>query len=1169
MGKNETESTMKWKLDITDLKKNIQEANREMKISNSEFKAATASMDDWSKSADGLGAKILNLNDRYNSQGKILDSLKDQYNVIANEYGENSKQAQDLLVKINNQSAAMQKTQKEIDRYSTELSNMQNSSIATKSKLTELTETITRQENNLEKLKSQYQESVLSQGKHSDSSKELTKKIEQLSSELQKNKNDLKDAAYASDDLSESVENAGNSAEEAEGGFTILKGALASLAADVIRSAIDGFKELATEEEHASAQFQASTGASTTSMKAYNDEMKELYRNNYGDSLDDIANSMAEVKKQTNEVDPSTLKELTKNAIALRDTFGYETQETMRAVKMLMDQFGLSAEQAFNLVAQGAQKGLDKNGDLLDSINEYSVHYATLGYDADQFFNTLENGTKAGTFSVDKLGDATKEFGIRVKDTANSTTEGFELVGLNADEMREKFAQGGDSAKQATQETINALFSLDDKIKQNQAGVDLFGTMWEDLGIEGIRAITNINGTMDSTMNTMKQINDVKYSDVGSQCVELGRKVKTDLLMPIAEELLPVSKDFVSWTTRNLPTLIPIAKNVGVAFATAMAIKTVVSFENSILDAGKVMVKVGNADIPILSGAVGKLGTLIVANPWIALGVAIAGVASVIGILAAKTMAENNEHKIMMDSIQDEIDCRQELIDQQNEQLAGSLGEIKNLQSLNSELHNLVDAQGVVKEGNEARVKFILGELNDALGTEMTLNDGVVQGYVDVAESIDMLLQKKRAEIILESQIAKYKDAVLKSQEAQAKANELEAELTEKNIKLKANEAELTARYGSEWKKDLYSRPEIMKDSLFQQWSLLSADSKRKQDEYDAQNNLLKGYHEDIDSYEINSMRLQSGNAEEYAKIEVSNITTKHESYEQQKKDLQSKIDFEKAGIEKLKEGYTEGTDAQIDAQIRAKEGTISALEEQMIGLETTIEEHKFPVVDKFNAIAQSAISAITGTDFRSAGVSAVTNVASGVSESTSMMEVPGNNVATSFYDAANSLDTEPIGRNYVQGIINGANVRSVFNLGTTVGKTLIEATRAALDEHSPSKEGEQIGDFYVQGIAGGVTNSAKKLMNSAIAMGSDLINETKRIAKEASAAMVLTSYGVNSINTLPTNSPNFRNIQAANTTTTHSVVFTQNNYSPKALSQLEIYKNTNNMLIKSRRKVK
>ena len=97
-----------------------------------------------------------------------------------------------------------------------------------------------------------------------------------------------------------------------------------------------------------------------------------------------------------------------------------------------------------NLIAQGAQNGLDKNDDLLDTINEYSVHFSQAGYSAEEMFNSLKNGTDAGTFSVDKLGDAVKEFGIRMKDgTANDS---LKELGLNVDDVTKRFAQGGEVA---------------------------------------------------------------------------------------------------------------------------------------------------------------------------------------------------------------------------------------------------------------------------------------------------------------------------------------------------------------------------------------------------------------------------------------------------------------------------------------------------------------------------------------------------------------------------------------------------------------------------------------------------------------------------------------------------------------------------------------------------
>ena len=219
-------------------------------------------------------------------------------------------------------------------------------------------------------------------------------------------------------------------------------------------------------------------------------------------------------------------------SIVLRDTFGFEINETMRAANMLIDQFGMTGEEAFNLIAQGAQNGLNKNDDLLDSINEYSVHYKQLGLTGEEFFNSLANGTAAGTFSVDKLGDAMKEFGIRVKDGSDSTREAFEYLGYDADKLMQTFTNGGEDAAAMTQILIDELTDMPDSIEKTTAGVALFGTMWEDLGVEGIRALGNIEGEANKTAATLAEIDTIKYDDLGSAFSEIGRIIKVDLLQP-------------------------------------------------------------------------------------------------------------------------------------------------------------------------------------------------------------------------------------------------------------------------------------------------------------------------------------------------------------------------------------------------------------------------------------------------------------------------------------------------------------------------------------------------------------------------------------------------------------------------------------------------------------
>lgn len=316
-------------------------------------------------------------------------------------------------------------------------------------------------------------------------------------------------------------------------------GAIATAAAGAAGYAVN----IGSEYQTALNGISAETGAAGAELDAFGTVIKDIYSEGYGENFEDIAASISTVAKSAKDLDPAGIKEMTIDAIALRDTFGFDVQESIRAANMLMDQFGISGTQAFNLITQGAQQGLDKNGDLLDSINEYSVHFKQLGIGAEGMFNSLINGAENGTFSVDKLGDAVKEFGIRVKDGTADTA--FTQLGLSVDATKQAFAEGGAAAQQAFKDVNTALFSMDDKVQQNILGVQLYGTMWEDLGADGVKALTDISGQADMAKSSMEQLKNVKYDDVGSALEGIKRMLTTNVLLPISENIMPAVNDFV------------------------------------------------------------------------------------------------------------------------------------------------------------------------------------------------------------------------------------------------------------------------------------------------------------------------------------------------------------------------------------------------------------------------------------------------------------------------------------------------------------------------------------------------------------------------------------------------------------------------------------------------
>lgn len=484
------ETTTKFKVDISDLKSAMQEARKQVAYANSEFKAVSSSLDDWSKSSEGLTAKLKQLKSNLDSQEAVLNEYEKTLEEVKKQYGENSKEALEYATKLNNQQAVVNKIKKEMAGYE-------------------------------------------------DALKEVSE-AEKIASKTGK------DVAEVLDDLRKE-------AEDAEGGFTILKGAVAEFVGNALTQLVSGLRDgiaslitFGDEADKAMNSFQASTGATAEEMGKFEDAMNNIYKANYGESFEDIATAMAEVKRQSGDIGADELEKMTTNALILRDTFDFEVSESMRATKMLMTQFGLSGDEAYNLIAQGAQNGLNKNGDLLDVINEYSVHYKDLGYTSEQFFNSLSNGTDAGTFSVDKLGDAMKEFSIRVRDGSDTTAEAFEILGYDAEEMFKQIEDGSFFAEGMVGALIDELGGMPDSIAKTTAGVGLFGTMWEDLGAEGIRALGNLKGEISLTENSLNQINAVKYDSVGDALQGIGRNLQTGILMPISEKILPIVSELAS-----------------------------------------------------------------------------------------------------------------------------------------------------------------------------------------------------------------------------------------------------------------------------------------------------------------------------------------------------------------------------------------------------------------------------------------------------------------------------------------------------------------------------------------------------------------------------------------------------------------------------------------------
>lgn len=376
----------------------------------------------------------------------------------------------------------------------------------------------------------------------------------------------------AKQELDEFKDKASEAFDAVKTGAGVLAGAITATGGYALKLSTDfdkAFNTLATQ-----------TGVSANEMDRLNEAMENVYANNFGESIEDVANAMAIVKTNTGFVG-NALEDVTQNALLMRDTFGFEVNESIRAVNSLMDQFGISANEAFNLMAQGAQKGLNQNDDLLDTINEYSVQFENAGYTAEDMFNMLANGVEAGTWSVDKLGDAVKEFNIRMSD--GSAKDAVEALGFSWENVSNSWSKGGDEAKTVFNMLFNELDGLENTTEGYAIGVGLMGTMYEDLGHDAVLALSQTEGEISKTSDALKRINETKYDDIGSAIQGLGRTLQTDLVDPLGDELKPYVEDMIDYVQANGPEIKDLLSNV---------VTAVGDFVGYIVDNGDVILSV-------------------------------------------------------------------------------------------------------------------------------------------------------------------------------------------------------------------------------------------------------------------------------------------------------------------------------------------------------------------------------------------------------------------------------------------------------------------------------------------------------------------------------------------------------------------------------------------------
>lgn len=373
---------------------------------------------------------------------------------------------------------------------------------------------------------------------------------------------DLKEAGAQADDTAEQLD---------EMGKTLTAGTLME-AADQISGLGDKITELGDNAKDAFLETQDATVKASTYFgetgKAAEETagvIKDVYAEGVGDSMDSVSNAVITVKKNLKDLDETTLTHLTEQAITLDELYGIDMNETLRGVNSLMEQYGLTAQQAMDYIVKGTQNGLDKTNELGDNLSEYSGKFAQAGYSAQEYFQLLQNGLDNGAYNLDKVNDAINEVTTRLVDgtIADSLSKIDEKTGevqagtggwsKEVEDVFKQWQQGGATQKDVIDAIVTDIQNTENQQDKLNKAALAFGTMAEDGNAKFIESLTSVGNTYDDVAGSAENMFDQSTTD--SQTFEASMRQLEQSLVPLGEALMNLANNIIPPIASGIKTI--------------------------------------------------------------------------------------------------------------------------------------------------------------------------------------------------------------------------------------------------------------------------------------------------------------------------------------------------------------------------------------------------------------------------------------------------------------------------------------------------------------------------------------------------------------------------------------------------------------------------------------
>lgn len=265
----------------------------------------------------------------------------------------------------------------------------------------------------------------------------------------------------------------------------------------------------------------------------------------------------------------------------------------------------------------------------------------------------------------------------------------------------------------------------------------------------------------------IKRIKNIaEESDITEKSISFLKEAfeKTvDVMSEIGDKFL----DFIEWitgSTNGAEGLRSVIKGLTAGF---LAYKGAMIATNSTVRIGTKVVEAYRKAQQLLNSTSPFGWVVLAVSGLVALETTLRGLPTPTEKITEEFSKLDDEEQALVDHIKELTDEYNSWADSRDKTISDTGAEFDYYQQLTDELQTITDKNGEVKKGYEDRAEFIVTTLNDSLGTEIEMTDGVIQKYEDIISTIDEVIEKKKAEAMLSALEQDYADAIANVNNAQ------------------------------------------------------------------------------------------------------------------------------------------------------------------------------------------------------------------------------------------------------------------------------------------------------------------------------------------------------------------------------------------------------------------